>query len=322
MLAEEEAKAKKALGFDQYRKEIIEASVADIQRHRFALVIGNAQYRSSPLSNPENDAVEIAAKLEQDCNFNYVKVLLNVDYYEMMKAIEEFVNLVNSPQLLKCGRVVFFYFSGHGGVASGKGQFLCPVEYKSVFNIGGVLDGNVYLKKLVSKLEPTTQAHQSATGLKREALLRRNYNIVVIDACRSGRALPQSECLLPSVEATLISFACQANSCAYDGVPGRNGNYTTCLLGALQMGKQMSLIRIFKNAQKNPRNGNALPSLFDNSGGDFVFLYDPSFKRQVEKIRFEILGKEGGEGSNVWSIDWMKNNVYSFFKRIYDFATK
>lgn len=94
----------------EHDRRIIQMSIYDIQRPRFALIIANNGRIPGVVNNVENDAYDIAAKLELGCNFDSITVLTNKTNVEILQSITEFVKLVNSPQLLITGRVVFVFF--------------------------------------------------------------------------------------------------------------------------------------------------------------------------------------------------------------------
>ncbi len=74
---------------------------------KLALVIGNANYKESPLSNTINDAHDMAAILK---TFEFeVIVKTNVDKQTMKESVREF-----GRRLKNEGGVGLFYFSGHG----------------------------------------------------------------------------------------------------------------------------------------------------------------------------------------------------------------
>lgn len=73
---------------------------------RTALVIGNADYGSSPLENPVNDARDMAETL-RELGFSAM-IRTNADQQEMWNAIRDFGN-----ELVK-GGVGLFYYAGHG----------------------------------------------------------------------------------------------------------------------------------------------------------------------------------------------------------------
>jgi uncharacterized caspase-like protein len=86
---------------------------------RKALVIGNAAYKESRLSNPVNDATAIAKAL-RELGFE-VTLLQNQDLKSMKEAIDNF-----SRQLRK-GGVGVLYYSGHG-ISMNREDYLIPVD--------------------------------------------------------------------------------------------------------------------------------------------------------------------------------------------------
>ena len=86
---------------------------------RVALVIGNADYANSPLTNPVNDASDMASTLRES-GFT-VALRLNADRQEMWEAIREF------GDDLSRGGVGLFFYSGHGMQITGR-NYLIPVR--------------------------------------------------------------------------------------------------------------------------------------------------------------------------------------------------
>jgi uncharacterized caspase-like protein len=78
---------------------------------RVALVIGNAAYEDVPLTNPVNDAEDIARTLTQ-LGFD-VTHKENLDQNSMKRAIREF------GEKIRGGGVALFYFAGHGVQVNG-----------------------------------------------------------------------------------------------------------------------------------------------------------------------------------------------------------
>jgi len=92
---------------------------AQESERRVALVIGNADYRSSPLQNPVNDARDISQVL-RELGFS-VTTKLNCSHREMTEAIREFGN-----ELVR-GGAGLFYYAGHGMQVRGR-TYLVPVD--------------------------------------------------------------------------------------------------------------------------------------------------------------------------------------------------
>ena len=92
------------------------------QPEKYALVIGNSNYTNlTPLSNPVNDANDIAAVLEY-LGFTVDKVL-NGNLEQMEDAV---IRLRDSLSSVDNG-YGFFFYAGHG-VQSGGENFLIPVN--------------------------------------------------------------------------------------------------------------------------------------------------------------------------------------------------
>ena len=86
---------------------------------RYALVIGNASYKSSPLDNPVNDAQDMATSLRQLGFFVIEKQ--NCSKKDMVESIREFGKLIAK------GGVGLFYYAGHGMQINGK-NYLIPIN--------------------------------------------------------------------------------------------------------------------------------------------------------------------------------------------------
>ena len=84
---------------------------------RVALVIGNSQYATAPLSNPVNDATDMAEVLGK-VGFA-VTLLKNGDQAQIETAVTMFV------QQLSRDSVGLFYFAGHGCRSAGR-IIYCP----------------------------------------------------------------------------------------------------------------------------------------------------------------------------------------------------
>jgi uncharacterized caspase-like protein len=219
---------------------------------RVALVIGNGNYKDSPLSNPVNDARGINKTL---IGFGF-KVLYgeNLTQNEMKRIIGEF------GEAIRNGGVGLFYFAGHGVQVNGR-NYLIPVganitreaevEYESV-DVGRVLA-------------------QMATAGNR-------LNIVILDACRNNpfaRSFRSPNSGLAAIDApsgTLIAYSTAPGSVSSDG-DGDNGVYTGELLKALQA-PNLKLEDVFKRvrvAVRERTRGSQIPWESSSLEGDFYF---------------------------------------------------
>lgn len=221
---------------------------------RVALVIGNGDYKNSPLKNPVNDATDMAKKLEA-LGFK-VKRLLNADQVEMKKAVRQF------GVDLKKGGVGLFYYAGHGMQVKGN-NYLIPVgvdiaEEDEVEDLA--VDASLILRKM-----------QSADN---------RLNIVLLDACRNNpfaRSFRSAERGLAQMDApagTMISYATAPGMTAADG-DGRNGVFTKNLLKALDKSGNVELSQLMKQVgkgvQEDTKKGQT-PWVSSSVTGDFYFI--------------------------------------------------
>ncbi len=187
---------------------------------RVALVIGNSNYEIAPaLSNPRNDAADIAAALKR-LNF---EVTLGLDL-----TVAQFDNVVDAFTVVaKDADVALFFYSGHG-VQIDKRGYLAPVNVK-VETESSALRELVAIQEIVSKIENVAKV-----------------SVILLDACRDSPlqerlrrvAKEQSKDLVPpkglppvSVVGsnTLIVYATVPGETANDGA-GRNSPFTGSLL--------------------------------------------------------------------------------------------
>jgi tetratricopeptide (TPR) repeat protein len=183
------------------------------RQRRVALVIGNAAYVNiRPLSNPSNDATDIAQVL-QGLGFEVI-LLKNAGQQQMDVAVGEF------SRKLRQSDVGLFYYAGHA-VQVGKKNYLIPIDAKinKDENINSV---SVPLEKILGGMANSGNS----------------INLVLLDACRDNpfpanwRSVWESNSRgLASVtaEGTLISFATSPDEKALDG-DGRNSPYTASVL--------------------------------------------------------------------------------------------
>jgi len=182
--------------------------------NRIALVIGNANYKSSPLKNPVNDANDMATVLKQKGFI--VTLLTDASKRQMKSAIGQF------GKQLRDGGVGLFFYAGHGMQVDGV-NYLIPVgasieaeddiEYESV-------DAN----RILSKMESAGN----------------DLNMVFLDACRNNpftksfRSSDKGLAQMDAPKGSFVSFATAPGSVAADG-SGRNGLFTGELIKYMQV---------------------------------------------------------------------------------------
>ena len=220
---------------------------------RWALVIGNANYDTSPLRNPINDARAIAQVLET-LNFQ-VTLLENASQRDMKKAIDRF------GQALQEGGTGLFYYSGHGVQVGGR-NYLVPVG-----------------ASIVSEPDVEYEAVDAGRILAKMEAARNEMNLVILDACRNNpfasqfRTANQGLATLNAPAGTFISYATAPGSVASDG-EGQNGLYTGELVQHMST-PGLKLEEVFKRVRSGVQaksNGAQIPWDASSLTGDFYFL--------------------------------------------------
>lgn len=178
---------------------------------RVALVFGNAAYQVKPLTNPVNDAEDIATKLE---SFGFqVHKAIESTHLEMEKALKDFRGDLYNAE------VGLFFFAGHGIQVDGA-NYLLPIDNE--------FDDELEAKHKSLNLNLVIETMEKANT---------STSIVILDACRDNpweKAWKRSlaERGLAPVNAplgSLVAFSTSPGQIARDG-KGRNGAYTAALL--------------------------------------------------------------------------------------------
>ncbi len=186
---------------------------------RLALVVGNADYADSPLTNPVNDATDLAAAL-QGAGFT-VTLRTNLNADAMREAISEFGDALRRGGPDHTG---LFYFSGHG-VQTARGNYLLPV-------------GRAFRRTKDVELF----AVEARAVLNEMQQARNPLNILILDACRDSPLAGETKSagsdgkgLAPmgAPSGALIAFAAAPGKTASDNRSERNGLYTKHLIEAI-----------------------------------------------------------------------------------------
>jgi tetratricopeptide (TPR) repeat protein len=213
-------------------------TLAEIYKNekRYALVIGNAKYKSvAPLKNSANDASDIAAELERS-NFEVIKVI-DGDYNKMREAFTKFhEKLSNGPKDQTIG---LFYYAGHGLQNEGE-NYLVPIEANIKY------DDDIPRMCLPMHRVVLANMERSSTRM----------NIVIMDACRNN-PFPSSArdigggglAEIKRAKGSFIAYATSPGATASDG-DGRNGLYTQELLKALKKPGR-TIEQVFKEVRQN-----------------------------------------------------------------------
>ena len=181
--------------------------------YRVALVVGNKDYSVGPLTNPVNDAQDMAATLNK-LGFDKIILRTNRTAKELESDIHEF------GDELRTNGVGFFYYSGHGMQIEGR-NYLLPI--------------NVNPKREADVKYDAVDAGRVLDELERKGTA---VNLVVLDACRNNpfsrsfRSTSRGLARMDAPSGTLIVYATRPGQVAEDGT-GRNGTFTKHLLAKL-----------------------------------------------------------------------------------------
>ncbi len=220
---------------------------------RLALVIGNSDYRSSPLANPVNDARAMAIQLTA-LGFTVIKKE-NATLADMMNSVRDFGNQLTN------GGVGLFYYAGHGIQSKGQ-NFLVPVD-----------------SDIRNEDELSTRAYNANEVLAKMDTAANRINMVILDACRDNpfaRSFRSGSRGLAGMDqtpkGTLVAYATSPGSTASDGV-GANGLYTAQLLRAMAE-PGIKLEEVFKRVRNDVMEysaGKQVPWEMSSVRGDFYF---------------------------------------------------
>jgi len=219
---------------------------------RYALVIGNSDYKIGALRNPKNDATDMAAVLK-NLGFD-VSLYVNLGQEEMKTRIREFGDKITENK-----GVGLFFFAGHGLQVGGE-NYIIPVD-AHIAKFDDIELQTVNLNRITGEM----------------AYAKNDMNIIILDACRNnpfageesgGKGLASSSA--PS--GTLLAFATAPGSVAADG-SGKNGLYTQELLKAL-VTPGAPIEDVFKEVRRNVyKISNEQQTPWENSSifDDFYF---------------------------------------------------
>jgi len=220
---------------------------------RIALVIGNSSYVKSPLENPQNDAQDVASRLE---SYGFkVKTLIDEDQRQMEREIRRFTRQLND------NTVGLFYFAGHGVQVRGQ-NYLIPID---------------------AQIEAEEDVRYEAVPLGRVIDGMRNgggrLNLVILDACRNNpysrsfRSANRGLARSSPATGTMIMYATEPGNVASDGAE-RNGIFTGALLEAMDEDDSVGIETLFKRTSvkvNKKTNGTQAPWSEGIIYGDFRF---------------------------------------------------
>jgi formylglycine-generating enzyme required for sulfatase activity len=237
---------------------------------RTALVIGNSNYATSPLTNPANDATDMAAALKT-LDFEVISGV-NLSRAEMIRLVRQF-----GERLKANGGVGLFYYAGHGVQVEGR-NYLIPVD-----------------AQIRSENEVELEAVDVARTLVEMENAGNALNIVILDACRnnpfsrSWRSTNDGLAQINAPSGTLIAYSTAPGKVASDGA-GRNAPYTAALLKAMKT-PDLSLSDVFMQVRaevQRTTNRQQTPWEASSITGKFYFrqtaITDPNKKTEPQTV--------------------------------------
>jgi Caspase domain len=205
--------------------------------HRRALLIGNAAYPDSPLSNPVHDATDLAPLLRR-LSFE-VTLHRDADRPTMEQAIDRFTQGV--PR----GSAGLFFFAGHGVQIEGV-NYLIPIgtRFKAASDV-----------KYQAVAADWILARMEESGM--------DVKLLLLDACRNNP-------LGRTPQGALIAYATSPGKTASDG-PGRNSPFTGQLLRELAIpGRDIEVaLKAVRAGVQQTTKGEQIPWVASSMTGDF-----------------------------------------------------
>ncbi|HEY5762536.1 MAG TPA: SUMF1/EgtB/PvdO family nonheme iron enzyme [Rhodocyclaceae bacterium] len=235
---------------------LVAAPTATAAQNRIALVVGNADYLTAPLKNPQNDARDIAEKLKQ-VGFDVV-LRENLKIRDIGGALREF------RARLSPGDEALFFYAGHG------------LQVKGI-NYLPAVDAEI---KTEEDLPFQSLNVNQVLEIMDDA--RTRLNLVFLDACRNNpysrrfRSTAGGLAKINAPSGTLISFATRPGSIAADG-EGRNGLFTEHLLQQMDVPNLPieSVLKRVVSGVKQATAGAQEPWLEGSIEGEFYFVSAP-----------------------------------------------
>jgi TPR repeat protein len=226
---------------------------------RRALVIGNAAYPDSPLTNPVNDATDLATLLSR-LGFD-VTLHRDADKPTMEKAIDLFTQ--GAPR----GSAGLFFFAGHGVQIDGV-NYLVPIGAR--FSAASDVKYHTVAADWVL-------ARMDESGM--------DVKLLLLDACRDNplgrswtRALSRGLAVMETPKGALIAYATSPGKTASDGT-GRNSPFTVQLLRELVIaGRDIEVaLKAVRAGVQQTTKGEQIPWVASSMTGDFyIGLSDSS----------------------------------------------
>lgn len=220
-------------------------------QERYALVIGNAGYDQSPLSNPVNDANAVSQALTE-VGFD-VTLKTDVNRQDMENAVRSFSAKIGH------GDIAIFCYFGHGMQVNNI-NYLIPVG-ESIYSETEVPYKSVEIQYVIDQLQTR----------------KPRVNILVLDACRdnpfrSFRTLSRGFVAVTAPADTYIAFSTLPGNVAADGA-GRNSPFTKSFVACVKI-PDLTIENMFKEVRRRvlqETGGKQRPCEYTSLESDFYF---------------------------------------------------
>jgi hypothetical protein len=246
---------------------------------RVALVIGNSHYRNASLSlsNPKNDAEDVAAALRK-LDFEVLQVTdTNRSDFDL--------NMAKFARLATDSDAALFYYAGHALQYQGR-NYLIPVDAD--------VEDEISLRYQTIPIDDVRVALDRASGVK----------VMVLDACRNNpvvdalrhRANGETRSLsavrglarIDRTQGMVIAFSTAADEVAADG-QGRNSPFTTAFIKRL-MEPGLEIEQLFRRvaADVNTATGGR------QRPETYVSLLSEYYLNQTDRVAYDKI-KDGSD---------------------------
>lgn len=238
---------------------------------RFALVIGNSDYRNVPiLPNPKNDAKDVADVFTR-LGFS-VALLQDATLEEFRIALRDFSHATNNAE------ISVVYFAGHG-IEVGGTNWLIPID---------------------ASLRSDDDIDKEALSL--DVILRSveesHFSLLILDACRNNpfaskmertsrvRAVERGLVRVRPATNVLVAFAARDGTTADDGA-GRNSPFTSALLSNLETpGLEVDLLfRRVRDQVLSETHGHQQPFIYGVLSKQLTYLNSASITGNSPSVK-------------------------------------
>ncbi len=261
------------------------------KNYRAALIIGNSNYKDSPLKNSANDARDMTSILK-GVGFD-VTIKINASQREMENAVRQF------GKKIRQGGAGLFYYAGHGIQVNGR-NYLIPID-----------------ATIESEADVKYEAVDAGLVLGKMEDAGNDLNIVILDACRNNpfarsfRSNIKGLARMDAPKGSIVAYATAPGSVAADGNQ-RNGIYTKHLMKNMkkpgltieQVLKQVRVAVARETANKQ------IPWESSSLMGNFYFQSEKNEINYVSKP--QSISQQVDDEEEMWIIVKKSNNIDDF----------